>query len=92
MNWYKNNKIAQEYPPIAILSYDKDSEDLAIAFNGITRYVYPNVTPDDFNYLDKLLKHQNYKKAQEVLKNISNNRPDDKQLMLDQLYNEGHLK
>ena len=86
-------KQAQQIPPISIISYD-NYEDLTISFNGGKKYIYPNVTPDDYNYIRKLLRVKNYKKVQEILKNISANRPDteeDKQQMLNQLYNEGHL-
>lgn len=91
MNWFKQ---AQQYPPIAILSYDNYG-DLAVSFNGGKKYVYPNVTPDNYNYIKSLLRNKNYRKVQEILKNISDARPDseeDKQQMLNQLYEEGHLK
>ena len=91
MNWYKK---AQQIPPIAILSYNSYG-DLAVSFNGGKRYVYPDVTPDDYNYMKNLLKVKNYKKVQEILKNMSANRPEteeDKQQMLNQLCDEGELR
>lgn len=90
MNWYKK---AQEFPPIAITSYDSYG-NLGITFNGGKKYVYPDVSPYYYDYIKKFLKVKNYKKVQEILKNLSLSSPtseEDKQVMLDQLYDEGYL-
>ena len=91
MNWYKT---AQQYAPIAIISYIPGYGELGISFNGGKKYIYPKVNPPLYNKIENLLKFKNYKKVQQILKNISDNRPDseeEKQQMLDQLYDEGYL-
>ncbi len=90
MNWFKQ---AQEYPPIAIVSYDSYG-DLEVSFNGGKKYIYPDVNPYTYKQIQKLIKFKNYTKVQEMLKNLSANKPDpeeDKGQMLDQLYDEGYL-
>ena len=58
------------------------------------KYIYPDVNPYVYNKINTLLRVKNYKEVQKILKNLSINRPDteeDKQQMLDQLYNEAYL-
>ena len=91
MNWYKTS---QKYAPIAIISYIPEYGELGISFNGSKKYIYPGVTPFNYNEIQILLRVKNYKKVQKILKNLSANRPDseeDKQQMLNQLYDEGYL-
>ena len=91
MNWYKTT---QQYNPIAIISYVPEYGELGISFNGGKKYIYPGVSPFIYNKIQTLLRVKNYKKVQKILKNLSDNRPDseeDKQQMLDQLYDEGYL-
>ena len=90
MNWYK---IAQEYAPIGITSYDNNG-NLGITFNGGKRYNYENVPPIVYDRIDSLLRKRNYSAAQEVLKNLSSKNKEteeDKQGMLNELYERGIL-
>ena len=90
MNWYK---IAQQFAPIAITSYSKIGE-LGISFNGGKKYIYYNVSPFDYDKIRALLRVKNYREVQKILKNLSKNRHDteeEKQQMLQQLYDEGYL-
>ncbi len=91
MNWYK---IAQEYAPIGIVSYD-DYGELGISFNGGKKYIYENINPKDYEYLDSLLRNRNYSKAQSILQVWSSRRKEtkeDKQEMLNELYEREILK
>lgn len=90
MNWYK---IAQEYAPIGITSYDSYG-NLGITFNGGKKYVYENVNPMDYNRIDILLKNRNYKAAQKLLQSWSPKKEEteeDRQEMLNELYDRGIL-
>ena len=90
-NWYKK---AQQNIPIQIVSYIPEHEELGISFNSGKKYIYPNVTPFTYNRIQTLLKVKNYRAVQKILKNLSNNRPDtkeEKNEMLDELYNRGLL-
>lgn len=90
MNWYKIAQ--QQYAPIAIVSYFKG--DLGIVFNGGKKYTYEKINPDDYANLDRLLKHKNYKAAQEILRNWSPKKEEteeDRQEMLNELYERGVL-
>lgn len=92
MNWFKQ---AQQYAPIAIVSYVPSSGELGIVFNGGKKYTYKNINPPNYEYIDSLLKNRNYRKAQEVLKSWSLKREEteeDKQEMLNELYDRGILK
>ena len=92
MNWHKR---AQKIAPISIISYIPSYEELGISFNGGKKYIYPNVNPFIYNQIRNLLKVKNYRKVQEILKNLSVKQKEtneDKKQMLDQLYDEGHLK
>jgi len=92
MNWYKK---AQQAPPIAITSYISAYGELGISFNGGQQYTYPDVSPFIYDKIKNLLKYKNYLKVQNMLKNLSakNQETDrDKEQMLNQLYDEGHLK
>ena len=71
MNWYK---LSQQILPISILSYN-DYGELGISFSGGKKYVYPNVSPYIYNRISALLKNKNYKKVQQMLKNLSSNKP-----------------
>jgi hypothetical protein len=90
-NWYKK---AQQANPISIISYNSTGE-LGISFNGGKAYVYPNVSPFVYKKIQTLLRVKNYKKVQDMLKNLSANNQEteeDRQQMLNQLYEDGHLK
>ena len=90
----KDIKIAQNIP-ISIISYSDETGELGISFNSGKKYIYPNVSPFVFDKIEKLLKIKNYKEVQKMLKNLSDNQPDteeDKQQMLNQLYEEGYLR
>ena len=50
MNWYK---ISQEYAPIAIISYN-NYQELGIAFNGGTKYVYEEISVKDEYLLEAI--------------------------------------
>lgn len=88
MSWYKK---AQEYPPIAITSYDSYG-DLGITFNGGKKYVYENINPADYNRIDTLLRKRNYRAAQKILANWSPKKEENEQEMLEELYERGILK
>ena len=91
MNWYKK---AQQNIPIRIISYIPQHGELGISFNRGKKYIYPNVTPFTYSRIQTLLKVKNYREVQKILKNLSINRPDtkeEKQEMLDELYEEGLL-
>ena len=93
-NWYKNIKISQNIP-ISIVSYSPQTAELGISFNGGQKYVYPKVSPFVYNKIETLLRVKNYSKVQEVLKNLSANKPEtqeDKDEMLNELYDRGILK
>ncbi len=90
MNWFKQ---AQQYSPIAIVSYDHDG-NLGISFNGGKKYNYPDVSPFYYNKIQTLLKVKNYRKAQEILKNLSGNMlhtEEEKQQMLSELPSQKEL-
>ena len=92
MNWFKT---AQQYPPIAIVSYTKDYGELGISFNGGKKYVYENINPMDYNRIDTLLRHRNYSAAQKLLQSWSQKKKEteeDRQGMLDELYERGILQ
>jgi len=87
MNWYK---MSQKYAPVAISSYIPSFGELTIVFNGGKRYVYENVGPRDYAYLQNLLKNHNYKKAQGFLSHLYNKETEeDRREMLKELYERG---
>jgi hypothetical protein len=91
MNWYKT---AQEYPPIAIASYNSYGE-LVIIFNGMRRYVYTNIVPDNYNKIKSLLDNKNYTAAQKLLSvwgTKNKETEEDREEMLTELYDRGYLK
>jgi len=91
MNWYK---IAQEYPPIAIASYNSYGE-LVIIFNGVGRYVYTNIVPYNYNKIKSLLDNKNYRAAQKLLSSWGTKNTEteeDREEMLTELYDRGYLK
>jgi len=83
-------KKAQQYVPIAIVNYDKEYGFLEISFNGSKKYPYENINWDNYIHLRGLLDNRNYKAAQKLLSGW--HPKEDKESMLDQLYEEGHLK
>jgi hypothetical protein len=93
MNWYK---ISQQALPISIVSYVPSYGELGISFNGGKKYVYPKVSPHVYNKISILLSNKNYKKVQEMLKELSaNNIPDtqeDREEIMEELYERGELK
>ncbi len=82
---YNSFKQSQQYAPIAIVSYIPEYAELGISFNGRKKYVYPGVSPYIYEQIRNLLKYKNYRKVQEMLKNLSindkkiNNQPENKQ-------------
>lgn len=91
MNWYKTSQSV----PIAISSYTPEYGELVVSFNGGKGYTYPGVSPFIYEKIRRLLSVKNYREVQNMLKNLSANREDteeDKQQMLNQLYDEGYLK
>ena len=91
MNWYKKSQLNI---PIQIVSYIPEYGELGISFNRGKKYIYPDVNPFTYNKIHTLLRVKNYKQVQKILKNLSANRPDteeEKQQMLDELYDSGLL-
>jgi len=92
MNWYK---IAQQVLPISIVSYSPNIGELGISFNGGKKYIYLDVSPFLHDKINTLLRVKNYKKVNEILRNISVKKeeetPADKGEMLNELYEEGLL-
>ena len=90
MNWYKIAQ--QQYAPIAIVSYFGDN--LGIVFNGGKKYTYERINPDDYLKIKTLLEKRNYTAAQALLRswgNAGKETEEDKQEMLDELYERGFL-
>ena len=92
MNWYK---IAQEYPPIAIVSYIPSYGELGITFHGGKKYIYEKINTENYEYIRSLLRNKNYTEAQKVLSNwsVKNEETDaDRREMLTELHDRGYLK
>lgn len=89
------NKSAQSFQ-IQISSYNQTDNELNVLFNGRGPYTYPNVSPFAYKKIETFLKYKNHRKAKQFLDNLVKSRREqhtdaEKQEMLDQLYNEGHL-
>lgn len=97
MNWFK---MSQYNPvvPMQISSYDYTYNRLYVLFRGKGPYMYPNVSPFIYNKITTLLRHRNYSSVKAILDKLSltKNPPDhskeEKEDMLNQLYEEGYLK
>ncbi len=92
MNWYKKS---QQVVPIAIVSYFPNIGELGISFNGGKKYVYPDISPFLYERIDILLRVKNYREVSKILRNISTKKEEtqeDKDEMLDELYDRGYLK
>jgi len=72
LNWYKK---AQQYAPIAIVSYNQTYNELGISFNRGPKYTYYGVNPYYYNKIENLLNRKNYKAAEKILRNFGKNKP-----------------
>jgi len=94
MNWYK--KAQQRIYPIMIAFYNHSTGDLGVSYNGGKTYVYPNISPYQKEYLEKLLGVKNYSTVSKFLKGITpkgnNVEQHDKNETMEELHNRGILK
>lgn len=96
MSWFKK---CQYNPvvPIQISSYNYTYNLLKVLYRGQGPYEYPNVSPFIYNKIANLLRYRNYRAAKKILDNLSpvKNKNDyteeEKNQMLDELYERGFL-
>jgi len=69
MNWFKKAQTV----PIRVLSYNQSYGELKISFNGGKGYTYYGVSPYLYERIDRLLGHRNYRKVNEMLRNLVDN-------------------
>lgn len=71
MNWYKKSGKYEGVPFIRIAYYNQTYNELAVYYSNKGPYVYPNVSPYQYNLIANLIRRKNYRAAKKTLDTFS---------------------